>query len=88
MPNNGGLFDKNADEAIPTAISAAGSIPYIGFFVGGAILLVGMTAINAWLYVQRNDPCRDRYRDRRDRDWDRWDRDRERRDRWDDESLD
>ena len=88
VPNNGGLFDKNADEAIPTAISAAGSIPYIGFFVGGAILLVGMTAINAWLYVQRNDPCRDRYRDRRDRDWDRWDRDRERRDRWDDESLD
>lgn len=88
VPNNGGLFDKNADEAIPTAISAAGSIPYIGFFVGGAILLVGMTAINAWLYVQRNDPRRDRYRDRRDRDWDRWDRDRERRDRWDDESLD
>jgi hypothetical protein len=88
VPNNGGLFDKNADEAIPTAISAAGSIPYIGFFVGGAILLVGMTAINAWLYVQRNDPRRDRYRDRRDRDWDRWDRDRERRDRWDDEPLD
>ena len=88
VPNNGGLFDKNADEAIPTAISAAGSIPYIGFFVGGAILLVGMTAINAWLYVQRNDSRRDRYRDRRDRDWDRWDRDRERRDRWDDEPLD
>lgn len=81
VPNNGGLFDKNADEAIPTSISAAGSIPYIGFFVGGAILLVGMTAINAWLYVQRNDSRRDRYRDHRDRD-------RDRRDRWDDEPLD
>ena len=85
MPNNGGLFDKNADEAIPTSISAAGSIPYIGFFVGGAILLVGMTAINAWLYVQRNNSRRDRYRDRRDLDRDR---DRDRRDRWDDEPLD
>ena len=58
--------------------------------MGGAILLVGMTAINAWLYVQRNDSRRDRYRDRRDldRDRDRRDRDRDRRDRWDDEPLD
>ncbi len=51
-PNNGGLFDKAAqdEEITPTA----NSVPYIGFFVGGAILLVGMTAINAWLYLQRN----------------------------------
>ena len=51
-PSNGGLFDKAAqdEEITPTA----NSVPYIGFFVGGAILLVGMTAINAWLYLQRN----------------------------------
>lgn len=51
-PSNGGIFDKAAqdEEITPTA----NSVPYIGFFVGGAILLVGMTAINAWLYLQRN----------------------------------
>ena len=51
-PSNGGLFDKAAqdEEITPTA----NSVPYIGFFVGGAILLVGMPAINAWLYLQRN----------------------------------
>ena len=54
---NGGIFDKNAQANGVNLAASSGpnSTPYIGFFVGGAILLVGMTAINAWLYVQRRN---------------------------------
>ncbi|MDK8552117.1 hypothetical protein QP907_07300 [Corynebacterium pseudodiphtheriticum] len=55
-----GVFDKNADDpSQPSAISQAAAqqasgarAPVIGLFVGGAILLVGLTAINVWVLLQ------------------------------------
>ncbi|MCS4489629.1 hypothetical protein [Corynebacterium sp. ES2775-CONJ] len=56
-PANTGIFDKKKQQQQNVAQAAANgsspSAPYVGFFVGLAILLVGMTAINAWLVVQR-----------------------------------
>lgn len=42
-----------AGTVVATSASAQGTVPYIGLFIGGAILLVGLTAINTWLTVQR-----------------------------------
>ncbi|MCS4535689.1 hypothetical protein [Corynebacterium sp. HS2168-gen11] len=49
---NTGIFDKK--EHKPQVIAASNNAPYIGAFVGVAILLVGMTAINVWLFVARS----------------------------------
>ncbi|MCG7231276.1 hypothetical protein NLL45_09315 [Corynebacterium propinquum] len=65
-----GVFDKNADDpSQPSAISQAAAqqasgarAPVIGLFVGGAILLVGLTAINVWVLLQlRRDRREEQY---------------------------
>ncbi|MCT1819423.1 hypothetical protein [Corynebacterium propinquum] len=65
-----GVFDKNADDpSQPSAISQAAAqqasgarAPVIGLFVGGAILLVGFTAINVWVLLQlRRDRREEQY---------------------------
>lgn len=65
-----GVFDKNADDpSQPSAISQATAqqasgarAPVIGLFVGGAILLVGFTAINVWVLLQlRRDRREEQY---------------------------
>lgn len=65
-----GVFDKNADDpSQPSAISQAATqqasgarAPVIGLFVGGAILLVGLTAINVWVLLQlRRDRREEQY---------------------------
>lgn len=43
----------NGETLTTASQSQSNSIPWIGLFIGGAILLVGMTAINTWLFVQR-----------------------------------
>lgn len=50
-----------ADAVVATSASPAGAVPYIGLFIGGAILLVGLTAINTWLLVQRRGSGAHRY---------------------------
>ncbi|APT93412.1 hypothetical protein CPHO_11515 [Corynebacterium phocae] len=56
---NSGIFDKDKDKpkdddsVLAADSSGPNSTPYVGLFVGFAILLVGMTAINAWLLMQR-----------------------------------
>lgn len=42
-----------AGTVMATSASAGSNVPYIGLFIGGAILLVGLTGINTWLTVQR-----------------------------------
>ena len=65
-----GVFDKNADDpSQPSAISQAAAqqasgarAPVISLFVGGAILLVGLTAINVWVLLQlRRDRREEQY---------------------------
>ncbi|MFP7666208.1 hypothetical protein ACX3U9_10200 [Corynebacterium pyruviciproducens] len=36
-----------------SAEARGANVPWIGLFIGGAILIVGMTAINVWLFLQR-----------------------------------
>lgn len=68
-----GIFDKNADDpSQPSGISQAAAqqssgarAPVIGMFVGGAILLVGFTAINVWVLLQMR---RDRREERNNRE--------------------
>ncbi|GAA1472222.1 hypothetical protein P4N68_06800 [Corynebacterium felinum] len=57
IPEHNGIFNKNVKQTADTQAQAApaSQAPYIGLFVGGAILLVGMTAINAWMLIARRN---------------------------------